>query len=139
MKSADNNVPNNEDRYPQMAVLMDKGSPEVSLWNLSLTPIPPEHLIVDLDVEYAKAAGERHCFRSPDRLSRHIVIEVGDPALREKLPRAIAGRSPRAIVQYDVSHDSSPAAITWAPAMALKPRKLSHNERSDRVTRPRYV
>ena len=122
-----------------MAILMDKAPPKVGLRNPCLTPVPPRHIPADLDKQRPATPGDLDRLGAADRMALDVLIGVGDPMPREKLPRAIAGRSPFAIVQYDVSHDSPPATITRAPAMALKPRTLSHNERNHRVTRPRYV
>ena len=122
-----------------MAILMDKAPPEVGLRNPCLTAVPPRHIPADLDKQRPATPGDLDRLGAADRMALDVLIGVGDPMPREKLPRAITGRSPFAIVQSDVSHDSSPAAITRAAAMALKPRRLSHNERSHRVTRPRYV
>ncbi|MBF8298919.1 MAG: hypothetical protein HW395_1576 [candidate division NC10 bacterium] len=139
VKSSHNDIIYQEDRDLQLAIFMDKSTPQVGLRNLCWIPIPLHDFTAYLDIQRPETPGDLDRLGAADRMALDVMIGVGNPVPREKLPRAIAGRSPRAIIQYDVSHDSSPAAITRAPAMALKPRRLSHNERSHRVTRPRYV
>jgi len=139
IKSSNDNIIDQQDRDLQLAIFMDKRTPQVGLRNLCRVPIPLHDFTAYLDIQRPETPGDLDRLGAADRMALDVMIDVGNPVPREKLPRAIAGRSPRAIVQYDVRHDSSPAAITWAPAMALKPRTLSHNERNHRVTRPRYV
>jgi len=130
IKSSNDNIIYQEDRDLQLAIFMDKSTPQVGLRNLCWIPIPLHHLTTYLDIQRPETPGDLDCFGAADRMALDVLIGVGDPVPREKLPRAIAGGSPRAIVQYDVGHDSSPATITLAPAMALTPRTLSHNERN---------
>jgi len=139
IKSSNDNIIYQENRDLKLAISMDKSTPQVDLRNLCRIPIPLHDFTAYLDIQRPETQGDLDRLGAADRMALDVMIGVGDPVPREKLPRAIAGRSSRAIVQYDVSHDSSPAAITRAPAMALKPRTLSHNERNHRVTRPRYV
>lgn len=139
VKSSNNNIIYQEDRDLQLAIFMDKSTPQVGLRNLCWIPIPLHDFTAYLDIQCPETPGDLDRLGAADRMALNVMIGVGNPVPREKLPRAIAGRSPRAIVQYDVGHDSSPAVITWAPTMALKPRKLSHNERSHRVARRRYA
>lgn len=106
VKSSNDGVPNNEDRDPQLAVFMDKRPPQVGLRNCCEVPTPFHHLTADLDIQRAETPGDLDRFCSTDGTAFDVVIGVGDPMLREKLSRALAGRSPGAIVQYDVCHDS---------------------------------
>ena len=139
VKSSHNDIIYQEDRDLQLSIFMDKSTPQVGLWNLCWIPIPLHDFTTDLDIQRPETPGDLDRLGAADRMALDVLIGVGNPVPREKLPRAIAGRSSRAIVQHDVSHDSPPAASTRAPAPALKPRTLSHSERNHRVTRPRYV
>jgi len=139
IKSSNDNIVYQEDRDLQLAIFMDKSAPQVGLRNLCWIPIPLHDFTAYLDIQRPETPGDLDRLGAADRMALDVMIGVGNPVPREKLPRAIAGGSRRAIVQYDVGHDSPPAAITRAPTMALKPRRLSHNERSHRVARPRYA
>lgn len=99
---------------------MDKAPPKVGLRNLCLIPIPLHHLTADLDIQCPEMPGDLDRLGGADRMALDVLIGVGNPVTREKLPRALAGRSPCAIVQYDVGHDSSPVAATGASPVALE-------------------
>ena len=103
-----------EDRDLQLAIFMDKSTPQVGLRNLCWIPIPLHDFTAYLDIQRPETPGDLDRLGAADRMALDVMIGVGNPVPREKLPRAIAGRSPRAIVQYDVSHDSSPVAVTGA-------------------------
>ena len=139
VKSSNNDIIYQEDRDLKLAIFMDKSPPQVGLRNPCRIPIPLHDFTAYLDIQRPETPGDLDRLGAADRMALDVLIGVGDPMPREKLPRAIAGGSPRAIVQYDVRHDSSPAAITRAPTMALMPHKPSHNERSHRITRPHYA
>jgi hypothetical protein len=96
-----------EDRDPELAVFMDERAPQIGLRNLRLIPIPPERLHADLDIQRPEAPGDFDRLCGADRTALDVMTGVGDAVPREKLPRVIAGRSPRAIVQQDLSHDST--------------------------------
>ncbi|HZY31943.1 MAG TPA: hypothetical protein VFF86_09925 [Candidatus Methylomirabilis sp.] len=120
VESPDDDVPDEEDWYLQLAIFMDKAPPKIGLRNLCLIPIPPHHLTADLDVQRQETPGDLDRLGGADRAALDVMIGVGNPVTREKLPRALAGRSPCAIVQYDVGHDSPPVAATGASSVALE-------------------
>ena len=117
IKSSNDNIIYQEDRDLQLAIFMDKSTPQVGLRNLCRIPIPLHDFTAYLDIQRPETPGDLDRLGAADRMALDVMIGVGNPMPREKLPRAIAGRSPRAIVQYDVSHDSSPAAVTGASPM----------------------
>jgi hypothetical protein len=117
VKSSNDNIIYQEDRDLKLAILMDKAPPKVGPRNPCLTPVPPRHMPADLDKQRPATRGDLDRVGGADRMALDVLIGVGDPMPREKLPRAIAGRSPFAIVQSDVSHDSSPVVVTGASPM----------------------
>lgn len=117
VKSSNDNIIYQEDRDLHLAIFMDKSTPQVGLRNLCWIPIPLHDFTAYLDIQRPETPGDLDRLGAADRMALDVLIGVGNPMPREKLPRAIAGGSPFAIVQSDVSHDSSPVAVTGASPM----------------------
>lgn len=107
VESANDRIPDDQDRDPQLAVLVDEGVPEVGLRNRRPALIPSDDFAADLDVEDGKAPGDLQRFCGSDRVMVNVMIGEGEAVLREKLPRAVARRSPCPIVENDPSHGPS--------------------------------
>lgn len=87
-----------EDRDLELAVFMDKRAPQVGLRNLCVIPIPPHNFTAHLDIQRPETPRDLDRLGAADRATLDVLISVGDPMPREKLPRAVAGRSPRATI-----------------------------------------
>ena len=86
---------------------MDEGVPEVGLRNRRPGLIPSDDLTADLCIQRVKAPDDLHRLGGSNRVAVNIMIDVVHTALREKLPRTVARRSPFPIVEHDLDHDSS--------------------------------
>jgi hypothetical protein len=98
IKSSNDNIIYQEDRDLQLAIFMDKSTPQVGLRNLCWIPIPLHDFTAYLDIQRPETLGDLDRLGAADRMALDVLIGVGNPMPREKLPRAIAGRSPRAII-----------------------------------------
>ena len=86
---------------------MNEGVPKVGLRNCRPALIPSDNLTADLYMERVKAPNDLHRLGGSNRVAVNVMIDVVHTALREKLSRTVARRSPFPIVQHDLDHDSS--------------------------------
>jgi hypothetical protein len=107
IEPSDDHVIYQKNRDLELAVFVDERAPQIALRNCCDVAIPFQYLTADLDIQRPETTGDLDRFRGADRPTLDIVIGVRDSAPREKLPRVVARRSPRAAVQHDVNHEPS--------------------------------
>ena len=96
---------------------MNEGVPEVGLRNRRPALIPSDDLTADLCIQRVKAPDDLHRLGGSNRVAVNIMIDVVHTALREKLSRTVARRSPFPIVEHELDHESSTLAL-------LRPMRL---------------
>ena len=142
IESADDDIPDNEDRDPQLSVLMNKCPPEIGLRNRRFTLIPSDDLAPHPDVERRESPGDPHRLYISDRVAIDVMISVGNGVLREHLSRTIASGSPYPIVEHDLGHGSpDPSLLRPMPLPVLgsplrHPAKCGHRLTSPRLRFP---
>jgi hypothetical protein len=76
---------------------MDEMASQRLVWHLFLAAVPDEDLLAHLDEEPLAGANEVQGRAGVQGAPRDVVRGVGDPLLREKLPRLCAGGSPLSV------------------------------------------
>jgi hypothetical protein len=119
VESANDDTPYGEDGNPQLAILMNEGVPEIGLRNRRPALIPSDDRTADLCIQRVKAPDDLHRLGASNRVAVNIMIDVVHTALRKKLSRTVARRSPFPIVEHDLDHDSSTLGL-FALTMRLR-------------------
>ena len=98
-------ISEDQDRDADQAIRVDEVAPQRLVRNLFLIAIPHEDVLTHLDEESAAGADEVQRGPGIQGTPGHIVGDVGDLAVREKLSRLGTGGSPLPVVEPHGLHE----------------------------------